>query len=71
MNCFSLFEMDDFIRKAGAQRIDERASKKLREKLEDTGVEVIIRAKILARHAGRREITKRDVLLAAKQVLAF
>lgn len=69
MNCFSLFEMDDVIRKAGAQRVDEKASMKLREKLEDTGLEVIMRAKVLARHAGRREITKSDILLAARQII--
>ena len=69
-NCFSLFEMDDYIRKGGAQRVDEKASIKLREKLEDTGVEVVLRAKVLARHAGRKEITRRDILLAAKQIVA-
>lgn len=69
-NCFSLFEMDDYIRKAGAERVDEKASKKLREKLEDTGVQVIMRAKQLARYAGRRQITKSDILLAARQIVA-
>lgn len=70
VNCFSLFEMDDVIRKAGAQRVDEKASIKLREKLEDTGIQVIIRAKILARHAGRKEIIRSDILLAARQIVA-
>ena len=69
-NYFSLFEMDAVLHHAGAERVDEKASIKLREKLEDMGIEVVTRPKILARHAGRREVTRQDILLAATQVMS-
>ena len=65
---FSLFDMDSFLRSAGADRVDEAASKKLDEVLEDSANDVLFRARILARHAGRKKITRSDVLLAAKQL---
>lgn len=63
---FSLFEMDDLIRSAGAERVDEKASKKLMEVLEDKGTNILEKARILAYHAGRSEINKDDVYLAAR-----
>ena len=65
---FSLFELDDFLRMAGAQRVDERASAKLGELLEDNGMALLHRAKLLARHAGRRQLRKSDVMLAARML---
>ncbi|NUN11081.1 histone [Candidatus Micrarchaeota archaeon] len=56
--------MDDLIRSAGAERVDERASKKLSDLLEDKGSAILERARILADHAGRTKITKEDVYLA-------
>ncbi len=67
---FSLFEMDKILRVAGAERIDERASKKLRELLEDSAEEIAFNAKILARHAGRSHVDKEDIRLAAIQMMA-
>lgn len=61
----SLFDMDDFIRGAGAERVSECASRKLREILEDQAQEVVFQAKLLARHAGRNRVTRDDILLAA------
>ncbi len=61
----SLFDSDALIRRAGAQRVDERASMKLREILEDTAAKITFRAKILARHAGRKNVTRKDILLAS------
>ncbi len=63
---FSLFDMDKVLRVAGAERIDERASKKLRELLEDSAEEIAFRAKILSRHAGRNFVQKEDIRLAAR-----
>lgn len=63
---FSMFDMDDFLRDAGAERVDESASAKLGELLEDNGSAVLFRAKQLARHAGRRRVLRKDVLLAAR-----
>ncbi len=67
---FSLFEMDKILRVAGADRIDERASKKLRELLEDSAEEIAFKAKILARHAGRNHLQREDILLAAQTLMA-
>lgn len=67
---FSLFDMDKILRSVGAERIDEHASKKLREFLEDSGKEIAFKAKILAHHAGRRRVIKEDILLAAQQMLS-
>lgn len=62
---FSLFDMDDLIRGAGAQRVSECASVKLCEILEDQGKQLLFEARIIARHAGRRDINANDVRLAA------
>ncbi|MEK6923742.1 MAG: histone [Candidatus Micrarchaeota archaeon] len=56
--------MDDFIRGAGAQRVSECASKKLREILEDESQRIVFQAKLLARHAGRNQLTREDIRLA-------
>ena len=63
---FSMFEMDDFLRDAGAQRVDESAAAKLGELLEDNGKLVLLRAQRLARHAGRRRVLRKDIELAAR-----
>lgn len=65
---FSLFDLDDYLRRAGAQRVDERASRKLGQLLEDNGVTLVHKARLLARHAGRREILRNDVVLAARML---
>ena len=67
---FSLFEMDKIFRVAGAERVDERASKKLRELLEDSAGEIAFKAKVLARHAGRNHVGRADIILAAQQLMA-
>ncbi|MFH1779811.1 MAG: histone [Candidatus Micrarchaeota archaeon] len=58
--------MDDLIRSAGAERVDESASKKLLDLLEDEADSIVERAKTLAVHAGRSKITKEDIYLAAR-----
>ncbi len=63
-----MFELDDYLRQAGAQRVDERASRKLGQLLEDNGVALVHKARLLARYAGRKEILRNDVLLAAKML---
>ncbi len=62
---FDLFDVDSFFRETGAQRVAESASEKLAELLQDSAEDLVFRAKIYARHAGRRELTREDVLLAA------
>ena len=61
----SLFDMDNILRKSGAERVGEDASIKLREYLEDSGKEVLFKARQLSVNAGRKTITRDDILLAA------
>ncbi|MBI5177135.1 NFYB/HAP3 family transcription factor subunit [Candidatus Micrarchaeota archaeon] len=61
-----MFDMDDFLRNGGAERVSECASKKLGEVLEESGKELLFRAKKLSAHAGRREVKREDILLAAQ-----
>ncbi len=65
---FHLFDVDAFFRVTGAQRVAESASEKLAEVLEESAEELVVRAKIYSRHAGRREVTREDVLLAASDL---
>lgn len=58
--------MDSLLRCAGAQRVDENASKKLAEILEDDAKQILHKARILAHHAGRKHITKKDIVLASR-----
>ncbi|MCX6767685.1 MAG: NFYB/HAP3 family transcription factor subunit [Candidatus Micrarchaeota archaeon] len=64
MTWLPLYDMDRIIREAGAERVGEDASKKLSEVLEDSANEIIIRARQLARYAGRKNIRREDILLA-------
>lgn len=63
----ALYAMDHILRQAGADRVDESASKKLRSILLDNADDLVFRAKILARHAGRTKITAADIRLAKTQ----
>lgn len=63
---FSLFDMDGMLRQAGAERVDEHASKKLSEILEDSAKDLMHKARVLATYAGRKHITRDDIRLAAQ-----
>ncbi|OIO24743.1 hypothetical protein AUJ65_00845 [Candidatus Micrarchaeota archaeon CG1_02_51_15] len=67
----SLFDMDRFLRNAGAERVGEDASIKLCQLLEDSAEEVIAKAKVLARHAGRNNVIREDIVLAANLLYAL
>jgi histone H3/H4 len=62
----SMYDLDKIIRSAGAERVDEKASRKLGEILEDEAKTIIERARVYARHAGRSFVTREDVMLAAQ-----
>jgi histone H3/H4 len=70
-NTIHLYDADRILRKAGAERVGEDASQKLCELMEDGAKEVIRKAIILARHAGRNQVTKEDVWLAARMIYAI
>ncbi len=66
MKCvFPLWDMDTVIRSAGAERVSEDASKRLDAVLSEQAGEILKSAKLYAMHAGRRHITRHDIVLAA------
>lgn len=62
----SLFDSDALLRHGGAERVGEDASLKLAEILEDNAKRIVVHAQRLARHAGRKRILRKDILLAAQ-----
>lgn len=54
--------LDRLIRKAGAQRVSERAAEKLAEILEQIGLDLSRQAIALASHAKRSTVTHLDFL---------
>ncbi|MEM3781805.1 MAG: NFYB/HAP3 family transcription factor subunit [Candidatus Micrarchaeaceae archaeon] len=62
---YSLYDIERFIREAGAEKVTEDAVLNLEKELEKLTELVTERAKAYARHAGRNTlIRKSDVLLA-------
>jgi len=60
--------VDKLIRKAGAERVSEDASKALARILEEEAIDVAREAVALAEHAGRKTVKKEDVELAVKRM---
>jgi histone H3/H4 len=61
---FSLYDIEEFLKEAGAEKISERAVLSLEEELEDTVKELVDEAEIYANYAGRpARITDSDVKL--------
>lgn len=61
---FSLYDMEEFLREAGAERVTEDAVLNLERELEKLTQSVANKALRYAAHAGRRKlINKNDVLL--------
>lgn len=57
------------IKKAGAKRVSVEATKELASILEKDAIKICKRAKKLAKLAGRRTVMKKDIKLAAKEIL--
>ena len=62
----SLNAMDKIIRNSGAERVSDDAKEALAEVLQEKGAEISKEAKKLAEHAGRKTVTKKDILLAVR-----
>jgi DNA-binding protein len=58
------WEVEKFLREAGADRVSESATEKLVEILEDEAKEIIARARLYARYANRKVIRSEDIELA-------
>jgi histone H3/H4 len=62
---YSLYDVEQFIREAGAERVTEEAVVNLERELEKLTESIANRAIKYAAHAGRRRlVNKKDVLLA-------
>lgn len=55
------------MRKAGANRVSEEASKRMVEELEEYASDVARKAADVARHAGRKTVKAEDIKLALKE----
>jgi histone H3/H4 len=63
---YSLYDVEQFIREAGAERVTEDAVLDLEHELEKLTEALAGRAQIYAAHAGRRKVIKKsDVFLAS------
>ena len=64
MRGFSLYDMEQFLKDAGAERINEKAVVSLEKELNDTVKQLVEDAQVYANYAGRKRMIKRaDVAL--------
>ncbi len=65
MRGFSLYDMEQFLKDAGAERINEKAVVSLERELNDTVKQLVENAQVYANYAGRKRVIKRsDIALA-------
>ncbi|MDN5358663.1 MAG: DNA-binding protein [Candidatus Diapherotrites archaeon] len=69
MGELQLAPVDRLIRKAGAERVSDKAVEVLANILEDLAKQITEAAVQYARHAKRKTITAEDIKLAAKALL--
>ncbi|MBR9679780.1 MAG: histone family protein [Candidatus Altiarchaeota archaeon] len=67
MSELPLAPMKRIVKLSGAGRVSEEAAEALRDVIEDAALEIARRAVQLARHAGRKTVTKGDIKLAARE----
>lgn len=61
---FSFYDIEQFLRDAGAQKINEGAVDMFENELEETVNELIDKAKVYANYAGRKKLIKdSDIIL--------
>ncbi|HLC47612.1 MAG TPA: histone family protein [Candidatus Norongarragalinales archaeon] len=66
MSDLPLAAVERLIRKAGAERVSEDAAEALADVLEEYALSIGQKAVLLAKHAGRKTITGRDIKLASR-----
>ena len=57
---FSLYDIEQYLRDAGAEKVHERAVISLEKELEDTVKELLAEASVYANYAGRKRLIKRS-----------
>lgn len=64
---FSLYDIEEFLKEAGAERISEKAVVTLEHELENTVNDIVSEAQLYANYAGRKtRIEESDIELAAE-----
>ncbi|MCL5102457.1 MAG: hypothetical protein M1544_03830 [Candidatus Marsarchaeota archaeon] len=63
---FSLYDIEEFLKQAGAEKINEKAVISLEQELEDTVKELVGEASFYANYAGRSNMIKSSDLELAK-----
>jgi len=59
--------MDKIMRETGSMRVSDNAKSALAEVLERKALEISVKAKNFAEHAGRKTITEKDIFLAMNE----
>lgn len=59
---FSLYDIEQFLREAGAEKVNEKAVISLQKELSDTVKELVEEASVYANYAGRSRMIKRSDL---------
>jgi len=68
---FSLYDVEQFLREAGAERINEKAVISLEKELQDTVNELVQEASVYANYAGRKKLINiSDIKLASNGKLS-
>ncbi|MGI0134119.1 MAG: hypothetical protein ACREBW_04090 [Candidatus Micrarchaeaceae archaeon] len=63
---FSLYDIEEYLKEAGAERVNEKAVMSLERELQETVDELVEEAAVYANYAGRKRLVKRaDIELAA------
>jgi len=65
-NALSLSGMEKLLRKAGAERVSDKAKSAFREVLEDLGEKIGKKAVMFANHSKRKTVKAEDIKLANK-----
>ena len=65
---FSLYDIEEYLKEAGAERVNEKAVMSLERELQDTVNELVEEASVYANYAGRKRLIKSaDIVLATKE----
>ncbi len=65
---FSLYDVEQFIREAGAEQVTEDAVVNLELELERLTKKIAGKASVYAKHAGRKKFVKRADLLLTRNI---
>ncbi|MGC8651684.1 MAG: hypothetical protein ACP5UH_00310 [Candidatus Micrarchaeia archaeon] len=55
---FSLYDIEEYLKEAGAERVNEKALISFEKELEETVEDIVNGASVYANHAGRRSLIK-------------